>query len=151
VIWIFVLFLFAGLWFRILGIKFRIEFRVIGGHGFGQVFFILLVLLAESGFNLLDRVLGEGNSLYEGKSSDLGYQGVETARASRGVKSFDRQKIRAVSLYTSCDNFQGFIQFGLGPPSFKNLHPPVFELIAPEYRQAQISGAGINGEDRTSI
>ncbi len=132
-------------------IEFKVEFRVISGHGFGQAAFVFSFLWAEEGFQILDRVLGEVESLSETDSLNLRLEGSEAARATRGMQSFDYQKIGLVSLDPSGDDSQGFFQLILGPSPFEDLHSPVFELISLEHRHSQIPCAGVDGQDRLRV
>ena len=142
---------FPRLRFRILGVQFGIEFRIISGDLFGQIALVLARLATEKFFQLLDRVLGEVESLSETDSLNLGLEGGEAARATRGMQSFDGQKIGPVSLDPSRDDSQRLFQLLLGPSPFEDLHSPVFKLISLEHRHSQIPRSGIDGQDRLRV
>jgi len=136
---------------KFFDIEFKVEFRVISGHRFSQASFVFSFLLAEEGFKILYRVLSEVEFLFEAKSLNLGLEGVEAARATRGMQSFDDQKIGPVSLDPSGDDSQRLFQLLLGPSPFEDLNSPVFKLISLEHRHSQIPCSGIDCQDRFDI
>ena len=63
------------------------EFGILSGYRFSQVSFVFSFFLAEDGFKLLNRVLGEVEFHSEAQFLNLVVERIEAARATRGMQS----------------------------------------------------------------